>query len=785
MKFHNLFLLLSFPIMSCATDIRPPIPLDPRPQKAPVQSSSTVQLQRLEFMLKDDPQAAEVVADVLAVLRARIHSEQGRHAEATIEWFKAMGLAKGAFAKTTFEAWVQNYANNLGEEQNYKTLALLLLKETQDGSASPYMISMKLNNPDALAIELEKILGPSSFATLAPENDESTILLAPTQEGPPKNDSLLRKISASFCKAKHPGNYQWQAWVNTLEAPLRVYWEALIAECRGENLKAIQLFTDLIPKLSESLELAPYAIESCERLVKLQVRSALRTDVALNYTKLVELWEIKNLSSKIMGISESEFQFKRIDDYLWAARAEALVGDFTTAKMHAQAALDFIAKAPSAIGTTRQQDIDRLNDFKAEAYHLQASRIALELKEYSHASAIARIALQIPNLSAEWVERFLWTQGLYEVLDEHLDSAQKIWENLLDKKPAQDMKPRIYFWLAKTSQTQGNAKKRDQYLDRLAAEFPLNYYTFAAQSISTANNRDVFAENFGDIEKLVRKISQQSDYKLRRLREHNEIGPLLLRTEVLAIAQLYDWAESAGYELSTLVRKKFSIAENREGYLYISRLLYAAQNFKASVALTTALASSDDEFWSKWPEQILIYYPQPYVDIYQRKSQETLVDLPLLYAISRQESLFDKNAQSGSGALGLMQLIPATAKAMALDAELDSPALMQKIFQPDLNIELGSRYLKKLNLYFRGNHNAVIAAYNAGEFAVDRWLENRPHDDASLWLEFIPFQQTRQYVEAVLRNEYIYNFLRPGLGTVVIKRSMDYKNRAQVFLPKE
>ena len=89
-----------------------------------------------------------------------------------------------------------------------------------------------------------------------------------------------------------------------------------------------------------------------------------------------------------------------------------------------------------------------------------------------------------------------------------------------------------------------------------------------------------------------------------------------------------------------------------------------------------------------------------------------------------------------------------------------------------------------INLYFKGDQTAVIAGYNAGEFAVDKWLEHRPHEDPDIWLELIPFQQTRQYVEEVLRNYYIYKYLKPGLGTVVIKRSMDYKNRVQVFLPK-
>jgi soluble lytic murein transglycosylase len=128
-----------------------------------------------------------------------------------------------------------------------------------------------------------------------------------------------------------------------------------------------------------------------------------------------------------------------------------------------------------------------------------------------------------------------------------------------------------------------------------------------------------------------------------------------------------------------------------------------------------------------------------------------------------------------------MQLIPATAKAMARDLGLDSTDIAKKLFQVDVNVELGAQYLKKLTRIFKNDELAIIAAYNAGEFVVEKWIANRAHKDPYVWLELIPFQETRQYVTAVLHNYYLYKFLKAGLGTVVLKRSIDYKNRAQLF----
>ena len=76
-----------------------------------------------------------------------------------------------------------------------------------------------------------------------------------------------------------------------------------------------------------------------------------------------------------------------------------------------------------------------------------------------------------------------------------------------------------------------------------------------------------------------------------------------------------------------------------------------------------------------------------------------------------------------------------------------------------MNIALGSRYLKQLLLRYKGFKPAIYGAYNAGEYAVDSWLLRRKHDDVLSWIEMVPFDETKEYIKNVWRNEIIYEKL--------------------------
>ena len=128
-----------------------------------------------------------------------------------------------------------------------------------------------------------------------------------------------------------------------------------------------------------------------------------------------------------------------------------------------------------------------------------------------------------------------------------------------------------------------------------------------------------------------------------------------------------------------------------------------------------------------------------------------------MLAISRQESLFNAEAESPAHAYGLMQLILPTAR------KYNENLTMDALFEPQLNISIASSYLEDLVKRFNWKYEAVYAAYNAGEYATDSWLLRRKSDDRLIFLEFVPFMETRNYIMKVLRNEFFYGSIRPML----------------------
>lgn len=163
-------------------------------------------------------------------------------------------------------------------------------------------------------------------------------------------------------------------------------------------------------------------------------------------------------------------------------------------------------------------------------------------------------------------------------------------------------------------------------------------------------------------------------------------------------------------------------------------------------------------------------YPVPSV----RTLREAMSDLPepaLRLAVARQESLFDPSAASRAGALGLMQLMPATAEAVARDLGL--PYSRTRLTRdPEYNARLGSRYLQRQLARYDDEPALALAAYNAGPGRVARWLD--AHGDPRLdrdpyrmidWIELIPFSETRNYVQRVLEGRGMYRALLAGSGT--------------------
>lgn len=149
-------------------------------------------------------------------------------------------------------------------------------------------------------------------------------------------------------------------------------------------------------------------------------------------------------------------------------------------------------------------------------------------------------------------------------------------------------------------------------------------------------------------------------------------------------------------------------------------------------------------------------FPLAFSQAMQDQAAERGLDVAWIYAIARQESAFMTDARSSAGALGVMQVLPATARRTA--RQLDIPlANTWQLLDHRKNIEIGAGYLAQMYQRYNGNRILAAAAYNAGPGRVDRWLGERGQLPADIWIESIPFRETRHYVQNVLTYTVIYS----------------------------
>ena len=154
-----------------------------------------------------------------------------------------------------------------------------------------------------------------------------------------------------------------------------------------------------------------------------------------------------------------------------------------------------------------------------------------------------------------------------------------------------------------------------------------------------------------------------------------------------------------------------------------------------------------------------IIYPFPYREIVYREAAEYSVDPILLAALIRQESAFTPAIRSSAGAIGLMQVMPATGREVARGAGIDgfTPLSLET---PEINLHLGTRYLLAMeDRYGETGLPLVLSAYNAGPTRASRWRNFSEAKDILRFTERIPFEETRGYVKNVVRNIHIYKFL--------------------------
>ena len=177
---------------------------------------------------------------------------------------------------------------------------------------------------------------------------------------------------------------------------------------------------------------------------------------------------------------------------------------------------------------------------------------------------------------------------------------------------------------------------------------------------------------------------------------------------------------------------------------YIAEVIFEGQREKAGIDGATML-------WS-------FAFPQAYAKSVLAACKKFDVPPSLVWSVMRGESGFREDIHSGAGAIGLMQLIPPTAKNIARELNM-SDFKNYMLMTPETNITLGAKYLKRLNKVMQNNLPLSVASYNAGPHRVKGWLKDFGDLDMDEFVEHIPYLETRNYVKKVLRNYFVYQSL--------------------------
>jgi soluble lytic murein transglycosylase len=186
-----------------------------------------------------------------------------------------------------------------------------------------------------------------------------------------------------------------------------------------------------------------------------------------------------------------------------------------------------------------------------------------------------------------------------------------------------------------------------------------------------------------------------------------------------------------------------------EGGLYHRAL----QSLKRAVPgyFTAEIAALPRPYWET-------LFPRPWWEDMKRYSAENQLDPFLVASLVRQESEFNPAAISRANAFGLMQILPSTGRTLARSEKLRSFSTEQ-LLVPSTNVRLGTKYFKELLDHFDGHVEYALAAYNAGQDRVEDWLNNGHFRDVPEFVESIPFTETRDYVQAIMRNASVYRRL--------------------------
>ncbi len=356
------------------------------------------------------------------------------------------------------------------------------------------------------------------------------------------------------------------------------------------------------------------------------------------------------------------------------------------------------------------------------------------------------------DFAGEAFFKIFWAHRAAGRAEQALRTLEQLEARFGDRDESHDVE-RARYWRARVLESAGQAVDAAALLESLAASHPTTYYgLIARERLQVLSPQRAAKVNALLAEPLPEPASPWPQFAGAM----SDDPRLLAGVELLRLG----FKEAVSSELLAVPRANQPV----ESVRLLVELLSRAGDTRAAhaIARTSLRRDLSGPITSQTLRVWQLAYPAAYRDLIERHCRTAdALDPNLLQALMREESALDPKALSWAGAMGLTQLMPATAKAVAARLKMKSFRVPQ-LLDPDVNIRLGAAELAHLMRRFAGVKQLALAGYNAGPGAVNRWRQAQPEQEIDVWVEEIPIAETRGYVKRVLRSYNTYRLLYRG-----------------------
>lgn len=331
--------------------------------------------------------------------------------------------------------------------------------------------------------------------------------------------------------------------------------------------------------------------------------------------------------------------------------------------------------------------------------------------------------------------------------------ARPLFEEHLALYPWSPQASAAAYWLGRLAEKGGHLALAQDLYAGIDSYFPHYYYALLARArLSEIGGpegpTDPLAAKFFNIVSKRRTLSEQlGDATKSPLSRGRLLFELGLKDdaerELLTADYRADDAHFVGLELH---RQAVARGDHHRGLRHMKRYGFGY--------LRMPLDSMPRSFWES-------LFPLPWGDELLARAAPHELDPYLVAGLIRQESEFNPDARSHAGAMGLMQIMPATGRGLARRLGIQSFST-RHLYRPDLSLRLGTFHLKEVFNRYQNDLEVSLAAYNAGEHRAAKWIQWGVFDEPGKFVETIPFTETRGYVQSVLRNADVYRQLYGG-----------------------